>query len=216
MQSGPEPKQPQLWCGPLPEWSVEQLPLLVSADELAWGKSLPSRRQLVFLKTRALVRQQLGHWLGCEALSVPLHAPPAGYPDLPAGWGRVSWSHSGQQLLLGWSPHFLGVDLEPADRLVRGEALWLRLCPGEPPPARLAEGVLQRWVALEALIKRRRSSVAVELGQWSFLLDQSRALHRDRQQDVDVVVQRHWLQGRSWWLAWSGGEMPAVVSDEAG
>jgi hypothetical protein len=69
---------------------------------------------------------------------------------------------------------------------------------------------------LEAVIKRRRSSVAVELGQWSFLLDQSRALHRDRQQDVDVVVQRHWLQGRSWWVAWSGGEMPAVVSDEAG
>ena len=163
MQSGSEPKQPQLWCGPLPGCSADRLASLLSAQELAWGEALPQRRRLIFWQTRAVVRQHLAAWLGCSPEAVPLLAPPAHYPQLAAGWGYVSWSHSGEQLLLGWSPQPVGVDLEPADRPIRADSLWRRLCPGEPPPAALADAVLQRWVALEALTKRRCSSIAVEL-----------------------------------------------------
>ena len=216
MQSGSEPKQPQLWCGPLPGWSAEPLPLLLSDQELSWGEALPARRRVVFLQTRAVVRQQLGHWFGCSPGVVPLQAPPAQYPRLADGWGHVSWSHSGQQLLLGWSPQPLGVDLEPADRPVRAASLWQRLCPGEQPPAAVAEAVLERWVALEALIKRRRSSLAMELGRWSWQLEQGRAMHRSDQLYVDVVVRCLRFQKRAWWLGWSGGEMPAVATDEGG
>ena len=216
MQSGSEPKQPQLWCGSLTGWSLPQLPPLLSAQELAWGEMLPARRRLIFLQTRAVVRQRLGRWLGCSPVDLPLQAPPAEYPQLAAGWGHVSWSHSGQQLLLGWSPNPFGVDLEPADRPVRAEALWQRLCPGEPPPAELADAVLQRWVALEALIKRRRSSIASEFGQWSWQLEQGRAWHRSHHVNVDVVARSHHVQGRTWWFGWSGGEMPPVASDEGG
>jgi hypothetical protein len=80
----------------------------------------------------------------------------------------------------------------------------------------LADAVLQRWVALEALTKCRRSSIAVELGRWSWQLEQGRAVHRGDQHNVDVVAQRHDLQQRSWWLGWSGGAMPAVAPEEGG
>ena len=216
MQSGSEPKQPQLWCGPLPAWPDDQLPQLLSAQELAWGEAFPERRRLVFWRTRAVVRQQLAAWLGCRSEDLPLLAPPAHYPQLADGWGHVSWSHSGEQLLLGWSPQPVGVDLEPADRPIRAESLWQRLCPGEPPAAALADAVLQRWVALEALTKRRRSSIAAELGRWSWQLEHGRAVHRHDQTNVDVVAQCHCLQQRTWWLGWSGGAMPAVASDEGG
>ena len=128
----------------------------------------------------------------------------------------MSWSHSGEQLLLGWSPQPVGVDLEPADRSIRAESLWQRLCPDEPPAAALANAVLQRWVALEALTKRRRSSIAAELGRWSWQLEHGQAVHRHDQTNVDVVAQCHCLQQRTWWLGWSGGAMPAVASDEGG
>ena len=216
MQSGSEPKQPQLWCGPLPGCSADRLASLLSAQELAWGEALPQRRRLIFWQTRAVVRQQLAAWLGCTPEAVPLLAPPAHYPQLAAGWGYVSWSHSGEQLLLGWSPQPVGVDLEPADRPIRADSLWRRLCPGEPPPAALADAVLQRWVGLEALTKRRCSSIAVELGRWSWQLGQGRAVHRGDQHNVDVVAQRHHLHQRSWWLGWSGGAMPAVALEEGG
>ena len=77
MQSGSEPKQPQLWCGPLPGCSADRLASLLSAQELAWGEALPQRRRLIFWQTRAVVRQQLAAWLGCTPEAVPLLAPPA-------------------------------------------------------------------------------------------------------------------------------------------
>ena len=56
MQSGSEPKQPQLWCGPLLGWSADQLSPLLSAQELAWGEVLPHSRRLIFWRTRAVIR----------------------------------------------------------------------------------------------------------------------------------------------------------------
>ena len=85
MQSGSEPKQPQLWCGPLLGWSADQLSPLLSAQELAWGEGLPQSRRLIFWRTRAVVRQQLAAWFGCRCQDVPLLAPPAHYPQLAAG-----------------------------------------------------------------------------------------------------------------------------------
>ena len=107
---------------PSAAWPADQLPQLLSAQELAWGEALPHSRRLIFWRTRVVVRQQLAAWLGCRSEDLPLLAPPAHYPQLADGWGHVSWSHSGEQLLLGWSPQPVGVDLEPADRPIRAES----------------------------------------------------------------------------------------------
>ena len=167
MQSGSEPKQPQLGAAPCP------LGLPNSCRSCSVPKSWPGVRRYRqpaadLLANPRCVRQQLAAWLGCRR-DLPLLAPPAITPSSLMA-GHVSWSHSGEQLLLGWSPQPVGVDLEPADRPIRAESLWQRLCPDEPPAA-LANAVLQRWVALEALTKRRRSSIAAELGRWSWQLE---------------------------------------------
>ena len=207
MESAHELRQPRLWLGAL---ALGQ-PLLstgLSDQEQAWAQELsPSRRQ-EFSCTRALVRRQLGRWLHCSPLAVPLQAPPSVYPTLGEGLGVVSWSHSCGHLLLGWSARPLGVDLESCGRRLKVRSLLPRLCSAQecelwrqwPEPV-VEQLMLQRWVQLEALVKRQRSSLAAELGRGpAQLAEQSVAL------PLSLAAQR-------WWVGWSGGAVPVVETD---
>lgn len=207
MESAHELRQPRLWLGALALGE----PLLstgLSDQEQAWAQGLSPPRRQEFSCTRALVRRQLGRWLHCSPLAVPLQAPPSAYPSLGQGLGVVSWSHSRGHLLLGWSARPLGVDLESCGRRLQVRALLSRLCtPQErelwmqwPEPV-AEQQLLQRWVQLEALVKRQRSSLAVAMAQGpAQLAEQSVALQ------LTLAAQR-------WWVGWSGGAVPVVETD---
>ena len=174
-------------------------------------------RRLEFLRTRTLVRVRLGEWLQCEPRALPLQAPPGKYPLLGDGLGQVSWSHSRGQLLLGWSPQPLGVDLELQSRPLRSAALLKRLCAESErdqlealPPEQLRRELLGRWVLLEALTKRRRSHLAQELGQWRWDGSREHWHHLLTGERFDAQLRVLERGGDCWWFAWSGGPVPAV------
>ena len=216
MESGQELRKPRLWCGALALADAQRNPRL-SPQELEWAEALPAMRRLEFLRTRALVRQQLAQWLQREPLALPLQAPPGAYPLLGEGLGQVSWSHSRGQLLLGWSPWPLGVDLEPQERPLRCRALLKRLCVetewqqlARLPAEQLRLELLGRWVLLEALTKRRRSRLAQELGRWHWDAAAAQMQHCLTGECVDADLRLLDRDGQRWWLAWSGGPAPAV------
>ena len=162
---------PQLWLRPLQGVCA----LGLSAQELAWGRALepPIRRR--YWQSRAALRQLVASCIGCAAEEVPLHSPPGGPPQLEAGAGFVSLSHSGPMLLVAWSPRAVGVDLERADRPVAAAAIARRHFPPEEwaelqglPPDTLRQAVLRSWVLKEAAIKWRQRSLAEELGSWHY------------------------------------------------
>jgi phosphopantetheinyl transferase len=163
-----------LWLLPLQLEPEEGLALL-SDQERAWCRQLPQALQARYHTSRALLRQRLAPLLRLAPAAVPLHSPPGAPPRLAPGAGFVSLSHSRQQLLLGWSPQPIGVDLEWAQRPLLAEALAQRFFPlaeqrqlhAMAPEAR-SRAVLESWVRKEAAIKWRGSSLASDLRHWQF------------------------------------------------
>ncbi|MBM5813775.1 MAG: 4'-phosphopantetheinyl transferase superfamily protein [Cyanobacteria bacterium M_DeepCast_100m_m1_067] len=165
------PQQPQLWLGPLRGADLSSL----SALERDWGDGLPEGQRQRYWHSRAALRQQLAPVLGLGPAHVPLHSPPGRPPRLAEGLGWISLSHSGEGLLIGYSPRPIGVDLEPAGRPLAAAGLMRRFYPvaeqarlqglaGED----LRQEVLTSWVLKEAAIKWRQRSLAAELSQWCY------------------------------------------------
>lgn len=172
---------PRLWLQPLGEADRAVL----SSQELDWGGRLAPPGRHRYWQSRAAMRQQLAPVLGCDPAQVPLHSPPGEPPELLAGHGWVSLSHSGAGLLIGYGPEPIGVDLERADRRLDATALLERFYPAEEAAQlqgkqgdALRLAVLTSWVAKEAAIKWRRRSLAEELGHWCFDHDQRQLHHR--------------------------------------
>ncbi|WP_353090123.1 4'-phosphopantetheinyl transferase superfamily protein [Synechococcus lacustris] len=212
-----ELRQSRWGWGDLGKLAPRELMDGTTSQELEWARSLPAARQENFLRSRFLVRQWLAHWLGCKPMAVPLTAPPGQAPHLGEEWGTVSWSHSGQRLLLGWSPQAVGVDLERANRPLAAQALLQRFFPLQEQQqlsclsaSELHGAVLRSWVAKEALIKQRRSSISLELGHWWMESNQPRAMYLPT--GVWWPVQVHFLSfgAEQWFLGWSGDNSPSL------
>ncbi len=212
-----ELRQSRWGWGDLGKLAPRELMDGTTSQELEWARSLPAARQDNFLRSRFLVRKWLAHWLGCKPMAVPLTAPPGQAPHLGEEWGTVSWSHSGQRLLLGWSPQAVGVDLERANRPLAAQALLQRFFPLQEQQqlsclsaSELQGAVLRSWVAKEALIKQRRSSISLELGHWWMESKQPRAMHLPT--GVWWPVQVHCLSfgAEQWFLGWSGDNSPSL------
>jgi phosphopantetheinyl transferase len=149
-------------------------PRLGSTDgEQRWGEALPPARRQQYWRSRAALRQLVAPLLGQQPRQLPLHSPPGLPPRLPPGLGWVSLSHAAGALLIAWSSHPVGVDLESDDRRLAARALMQRFYPdpeqrqlvdleGEP----LRTAVLRSWLVKEAVIKARHSSLARELPLW--------------------------------------------------
>ncbi len=121
------------------------------------------------------MRERLAVVLGLPPARVPLHSPPGAPPRLAEGCGWVSLSHAAAAVLIGWSAHPLGVDLESADRQLDAASLMQRFFPVAEqeqltslPPEPLRAAVLRSWLAKEAAIKWRQRSLAQELLHWCF------------------------------------------------
>lgn len=189
----------------------------ITAQEQCWAESLPVFIKKRFLCSRFLVRRWLAQWFDIDPLEVPLKAPPGLPPLLARGWGEVSWSHSGERLLLGWSGKPIGVDLERANRPLAAKALMQRFFPKIEQAQlvhlkgdALQQAVLRSWVAKEALIKQKRSSIALELSDWCMEYNQSIALHLPSEISWPVQVSRISFDAELWLVGWSGAMSPPL------
>lgn len=192
--------RPRLWLhgfqgGP---GDLDQL----TARERRWSLDLPETPRRRYGATRALARRLLAPELGCSPLDVPLHSPPGQPPRLEGDLGWISLSHSGEHLLLAWSPRPIGVDLEATERPVLARGLVDRFFPPEErrqlqglDGVALRRAVLESWVLKEAAIKWRGGSLAADLRHWSW--DHRRRLLVDlrRQQAAPCrcELRRGWL-----------------------
>lgn len=145
----------------------------LTVEERLWCAALPEAVRGRYGATRPLVRRLLAPLLGCEPLAVPLHSPPGQPPRLDGGRGWISLSHSGDHLLLGWSPQPIGVDLEAALRPLQARALVDRFFPPQErgqlrglAEEELRRAVLESWVHKEAAIKWAGGSLAADLRHW--------------------------------------------------
>ena len=176
----PRRHQPHLWLLPL----VEGDGLPISAVEHGWSLALPALTQQRYQRSRGLLRRQLAGLLGLSVAAVPLHSPPGEAPTLEAGHGHVSLSHSGDQVLLGWSPWPIGVDLEWQGRSIQADLLARRFFPEQEwkqlqlqDSQTRAALVLESWVRKEAAIKWRRSSLASDLRHWHWNAERQELSH---------------------------------------
>ena len=176
----PRHQQPHLWLLPLA--AGDGCP--VSQAEQGWSQALPAPVQKRYLSSRSLLRRQLAGVLSLPAAAVPLHSPPGEAPTLQQGHGYVSLSHSGDQVLLAWSPWTIGVDLERQARPIQADLLARRFFPKQEwqqlqlhDSAQRAALVLESWVRKEAAIKWRRSSLASDLRHWCWNAEQQELFH---------------------------------------
>ena len=194
----PRHQQPHLWLLPLAKG--DGFP--VSPAEQGWSQTLPPPLQARYRRSRSLLRRQLAGLLHLPAAAVPLHSPPGEAPTLEHGHGYVSLSHSGDHVLLAWSPWPIGVDLEWHARPIQADLLARRFFPEQEwqrlqlhDAARRSALVLESWVRKEAAIKWRRSSLARDLRHWCWNPDQQELLHlQEGWQPSSCCEPRHgWL-----------------------
>ena len=138
------------------------------------------------------------------ALEIPLFSPPSKAPDLPNGWGNISFSHCFDGLLVGWSPNKIGVDIERADRLFNAEKITNRYFSKQENNSlsnlnqeELRSAVLEKWVIKEAAIKWQRGSLAVNLSQWKFCKSSNLAVH----ESLGYKTGMYRLQYKFWYIA---------------
>jgi phosphopantetheinyl transferase len=179
----------------------------LSALEQGWCAQLSPRLQTRYSASRSWMRRCLAELLNMPPQAVPLHSPPGEAPALLSG-GYVSLSHSGEALLIGWSPGPIGVDLEPLRRPLPAAALAARFFPPQEwqrlqhlPEQAQRSAVLESWVRKEAAIKWQRSSLARDLSQW----------HWDDEADALTHLQQGWspssiCTSRDGWLCAAAGE----------
>ncbi len=148
-------------------------PITQKEEEVA--SQLSIRRSLEYRHSRGYVRHALaGLWDVCP-LDIPLKALPGQPPMLEKGWGSVSFSHSRDALLVGWSPFRLGVDVENSDRSFSSKLIVNRyFCREEKrffadfKEDELRAKALRYWVVKEASIKWQRGSLSDDLTNWCF------------------------------------------------
>ena len=157
----------------------------ITIKEQEWAVKLPATRSREFQLSRGYVREALSELWETPSLEIPLHAPPGAPPELPKGWGNVSFSHCCDGLFIGWSPRRIGVDLERADRLFNPEKLTKRYFSQEEikdlknlHKEDLRAAVLNKWVIKEAAIKWQKGSLASNISQWNFCPKTNVVIHQ--------------------------------------
>ena len=141
---------------------------------------------------------------GINALKIPLFAPPGKAPELKKGWGYVNLSHCSDALLIGWSPHKIGVDIERSDRAFNSSALAKKMFTDKEKiilkkknNEKSHKTILTKWVAKEAATKWQRGSLFQDLNQWESCDDSTFYFHRSNGYKVFIDL----LDLKSWTIA---------------
>lgn len=175
-------QRPHFWLRSLT--AAAEPAALLSSAERRWCDQLPAVRRSRYSASRRLLRDCLAPLLDLAPEQLPLHSPPGRPPQLLADLGHLSLSHSGNQLLLAWSPRPIGVDLEWAERELRSPRLAERFFPAAEaaqllalPQALRRRALLESWVRKEAAIKWQGSSLARDLRHWFWDGERRQLLH---------------------------------------
>lgn len=175
-------QQPHFWLRPLTAAAGQPAPL--TPEEQRWCDQLSGARRSRYSASRRLLRGALAPLLDLAPEQVPLHSPPGRPPQLMGGLGHVSLSHSGDHLLLAWSPRPIGVDLEWGERDLRSPQLAQRFFPPAEaaqlmalPQALRRRALLESWVRKESAIKWQGSSLARDLRHWLWDVEHRQLLH---------------------------------------
>lgn len=197
---------PHYWLRPL--WAAGAQADLLSLQERGWCERLPASSGPRYAASRSLLRQLLAGLWAMPPQRVPLDSPPGQPPQMAPGFGHVSLSHSGDQLLLAWSPQPIGVDLEWAQRPVLASALARRFFPAQESARLLAlkpqdqrRALLESWVRKEAAVKWQGSSLAQQLRHWLWDAQQQRLVHLELGLQPPVLCHE-----RNGWLCAAVGE----------
>ncbi len=156
----------------------------ISSYEEKIAKSLPPKRSHEYKFSRGYVRFALSQYLEIDPLEIPLEASPGKAPKLAKGLGYVSFSHSKDALIIGWSKSQLGIDIERSDRVISSRTIAkrffnlkdLKYIQTLKEQQFIAE-VLNQWVIKESLIKWQRGSIAKDLNKWNLNRQENIATH---------------------------------------
>tara|TARA_Y100001968_G_scaffold328607_1_gene376124 strand:+ start:3037 stop:3690 length:654 start_codon:yes stop_codon:yes gene_type:complete len=176
----------------------------ISFKESEWAKNLPVKRVRQFKHSRGYVREALSELFNFPALEIPLDAPPGKPPELPDGWGFVSFSHCLDCLLIGWSPKRIGVDLERLDRDFEVDKLTNRLFSKleikklfKLTKQEKMHEFLKQWVIKEAAIKWQRGSILKDFSEWDTSQNSNKAIHKS----LGYITDFYFLSYEYWFIA---------------
>ena len=176
----------------------------ITRKEKEWSLQLSTKRSRQYHHSRGCVREALSQVWRMPALKIPLFSPPSKAPELPNGWGNISFSHCCDGLLVGWSPNRIGVDIERADRLFNAEKIKKRYFSKQENNSlsnlnqeELRLAVLEKWVIKEAAIKWQRGSLSMDIGKWELSKKSNVAIHNTLGYKIGV----HGCYYNAWYIA---------------
>ena len=171
----------------LPLWLIPiNSPLKeISSIEQKAADLLPEKRSREYKHARGYARYALSELFKIKPLDIPLFSSPGKAPLLGNDLGYLSFSHCEDALLIGWSRHQLGIDLERSDRNIPAERIVKRFFHKEEKSNfksvkedKLQLEVIKNWVVKEALIKWQKGKLSQDFREWSINYQSNLAIHR--------------------------------------
>ena len=149
------------------------------------------------------------HYLKIDPLEIPLNAAPGEAPLLEKELGHISFSHSRDALVIGWSQSKLGIDIERRDRVISARLIADRFFNSNDQEhiktltgQNLVSEVLNQWVIKESVIKWQRGSIASDLNKWNLDYKVNIARHNI----LNLQVNFYKIIFRSWIIAISSNQ----------
>ena len=176
----------------------------ISLQEIKWKKKLSTNRAIQYEHSRGHVREALSHILEIPALEIPLQSPPGLPPELPSELGNVSFSHCKDVLLIGWSFHNIGVDIERSDRIFEAKKILNGFFSNNEKQAlkdlkdnELNSEVLKSWVRKEAAIKWQKGSIFNDLSKWKLNL----ITNQLENEDEGYILKSFFINYEDWYIS---------------
>ncbi len=167
-------------------------------------QGLSQRRSFEYHHSRGNVRYALSNLWNIPALDIPLKTSPGKAPELPDGWGYLSFSHCHDALLIGWSQTKIGVDIERQDRDFAFNKLVNRYFKSNEfsyfkklPTKELKNSILKQWVIREAAIKWQRGKIGSDFSKWQYERNSNFLYH----QILGYKIKIHHFVYSSWSIA---------------
>ena len=174
----------------------------VSNQEKIWAKELSSKRSKEYLFARGCLRESLSNLLKIEPLEIPLEAPPGKAPILKNDLGYISISHCKNSLLLGWSKHKIGLDIEINSRIFNHKLLAKKfffekeiIILNDLDDLELRDKILSMWVIKEAAIKCQKGSVFRDLKNWNIVGNKVKNYYLNKELNINLIDYRIWKIG---------------------
>lgn len=176
----------------------------ISIKEQEISNTLFGKRAYQFKYSRGYIRNSLSNLFNIDPLQIPIEALPGSPPALPKGWGYLSLSHTEDALLIGWSKHKIGVDIERKNRSFASKAIVNKYFSKEEnkslnliDESSFDNKALDLWVKKEAAIKWQEGKLLRDLPKWICSLEKSKAYHSTLKKTINV----HSIKFINWYIS---------------